>query len=152
MLRLLAFLGLPVMLLVALLTFCHSPSGRPRNLVPVLLALGLEAALLLGAAWEVSRLRYPVIDYVPDFSTQHLVGVWESRVGSLSLNADGMFLSSTGEQGQWSVKGDQRSSLKVGRDRWCVIRVDGQLQLLRPEDCPADPDNWFFSRAFSRRR
>jgi len=150
-LGLLALCWLPVMCLVALVTLCQGWGKNPRTLVPVLLAIGFEAVLLLGAAWEVSRLKYPSIDYSPEISAEELVGNWQSRVGTLSLNADGTFQRSSGEHGQWSVQRYSEHGVQIGGGLWCALRVDRQLQLLRPEDCQWDPDNWRYSRAFTRR-
>ncbi|NMO17244.1 hypothetical protein HPC49_24775 [Pyxidicoccus fallax] len=151
MLCLIAFLWLPVMLVTAIVTFGRGTKGQVRKLVPLLVIMVIQAVLLLAAWRETRRWKSPIYDYSPEFGLGELTGTWDSRRGTLVLNADGSFEYGNA-QGHWDPMASYAATLRIGQEAWCVYRRDGQFHLLRPEDCEWDADNWNYSRAFTRRR
>ncbi len=138
------------MLLTALVTFSRGTRGQVRKLVPLLVVMGIQAVLLLAARWEAHRWKPPIHDFSPDFGMEELVGTWESRRGTLVLNANGSFEYGNA-QGHWDPAASYEATILIGQEAWCVYRRDGQLLLLRPEDCEWDADNWNYGRSFSRK-
>jgi hypothetical protein len=137
------------MVLTALVTFGRGTKGQVRRLVPLFVVMGLQAVLLLAGWWEGRHYTPPIYDYYPPFGLGEIIGTWESRRGTLVLNAEGGFAYG-GVEGYWTSEGTGGSFLLVGEESWCIFQRNGQLKLLRPEDCEWDADNWSYSQEFSR--
>lgn len=144
-----AFLWIPVMVITAAVTLGLGTKGQVRRLVPLLVVMGLQAVLLLAGWWEVRSYTPPVHDFLPQFGLGELVGTWESRRGTLVLSSNGGYAYG-GTEGYWSAAGAHGFFLPIGEEEWCIFRRNGELKLLRPEDCDWDTDDWSYSQEFSR--
>jgi hypothetical protein len=128
---------------------------RVISLWPAVVAVSIEGAALWAGnrqlhywdGWELS----PMVD------KSGLVGTWRRHSESVSLRADGTFVTASGRHGQWSCRSGD-GAVVAGDLMWYPLKRDGELVLLPfRADCAvgemtacSDADTWDKSSVWTR--
>jgi hypothetical protein len=140
-------LGPATAIIVAIAAWKAWRHHRVALLWPALLAVTVEgAALWLG----YQQIHYwDGWEFHPMVEDSAFLGTWRCHAESVSLGADGDFVTGSGERGRWSRRRVD-GALLAGDLVWYPLRRNGELVLLpiRPEctlvskEACSDADTW----------